>query len=151
PETAGYAGAQLNHYALRSAESFLVKCDRGLPNSRATSLDLGYWAERNFNQEEERSIQRRLPATKAKLAELKADPVLARLHDHAVAWHRARIKELLAKPGPLKLFLQAVVVGTAAATPEAAAALNPLVARAWALDRDEVEPAGELTERATER
>lgn len=135
PATAGYDGGQVNHYSLRSAESFLVKCDRGLPNSKVTSLDLGYWAERNFNQVEETTIQRRLPAMRERLAALMADETLARLHREACDWHRARIAALLRTPGPLKLFLQCLMTESAALPLAAAVRMNPLIARSWEMDR----------------
>ncbi|MEL7463569.1 MAG: glycosyltransferase family 2 protein [Pseudomonadota bacterium] len=135
PASAGYGGAQLNHYALGSAESFLLKCARGLPNSKVTDLDLGYWAERNFNQVEETSIQRRIPAMRAKLAELKSDPELARLHDEAVAWRRAKIDALLSEREPLQLFLRLISTETAAQLPMDADALNRLIARSWEMER----------------
>lgn len=133
-ETAGYAGAQLNHYSLRSAESFLVKCDRGLANARTSAPDLGYWAERNFNQVEDRSILRRLPEMRARLNRLKADQTLARLHEQSVVWHKTRARSLLTEAEPLKLFLRTLVTQTATAPAEAAEKLNPMMARVWAME-----------------
>lgn len=135
PQTAGYEGAQVNHYALRSAECFLVKRDRGLPNSRLTQLDLGYWAERNFNQVEDRSIERSHAARAERLRALTSDPALQRLHREAVAWRRARIEALLNRPEPLKLFLRVIATETSALPARDAAWLNPLIARDWAADR----------------
>jgi hypothetical protein len=132
---AGYAGAQVNHYSLRSAESYLVKCMRGLPNSKITQLDLAYWAERNFNAVEDVSIHRRLPAMREKLAELKTDATLARLHDAAVAWHQQAIQTALADPALLKLYLTAIITETITAAPRFAAKLNPLVAKSWEAER----------------
>lgn len=137
PRTAGYAGAQVNHYSLRSAECFLAKCERGLPNSKITQLDLGYWAERNFNNVEDRSILRRLPDLNAKLAELKSDPQLAALHENACQWRNATIQRLLRDPAMMKLFLRIIVTETRAIPPQYAARLNELVARSWAADRAE--------------
>ena len=135
PRTAGYEHVQLNHYSLRSAESYLVKCDRGLPNSKVTSLDLGYWVERNFNQVEETSIQRRVPGMRAVLSDLLKDPVLAQLHEAAVAWHRHRIDELLETRSFLKLFLQITSAESAVLPLADAIRLNPLIARSWDLER----------------
>ncbi len=135
PETAGYGAAQINHYALRSAECFLMKAARGLPNSRRSALDLGYWAERNFNQVEDRSIERSAPLRDEWLARLRADPVLSRLHEDACAWRRERIATLLGEAEPLALWLRLIVTETAALPAEAAAALNSLVAKSWAMGR----------------
>ena len=135
PEIAGYAGAQVNHYALRSAESFLVKRDRGLPNSKITDLDLGYWAERNFNTVEETSIHARLPEMRVELAKLLADAELADLHAAACDWHKTRIRALLTQPETLKLFLRIIATETAALPASYARALNPLIAKSWEADR----------------
>ncbi len=51
-----YQLVQLNHYALGSMESYLVKCDRGRANREASGFDMGYWVERNLCQVEDRSI-----------------------------------------------------------------------------------------------
>ena len=85
----------LNHYVLRSAESFLVKRQRGRINHVDQDQGLSYWCNRNYATETDRSIQVHLPRAKAKLAELLADDVLAGLHAEAVAWHEGRIAELM--------------------------------------------------------
>lgn len=87
--------AQMNHYALGSAEAFVVKCDRGRANRAAPAFDLGYWADRNFSAVEDRSILRLAPARRAIEAELRADPVLGALHRAAVDWRRARFRALM--------------------------------------------------------
>lgn len=135
PDTAGFGGAQINHYALRSAQSFLVKRDRGLPNSKVTDLDLSYWAERNFNTVEDISIAPRLAAMRDMLTSLKADETLAELHQNAVAAHRRKIAELMDQPETLKLFLQLIATETAVIPPRMARRLNPLIAKSWEADR----------------
>ncbi len=135
PETARFEGAQVNHYALRSAQSFLVKRDRGLPNSKVTDLDLSYWAERNFNTVEDVSIARRQPEMQEKLAELMADPVLADLHHKATLAHRQKISDLMQQPETLKLFLQLIATETSVISPGMARRLNPLIAKSWEADR----------------
>ena len=47
----GYRLATLNHYVLRSAESFLVKRDRGRVNHVGEDQGKTYWARRNFGSE----------------------------------------------------------------------------------------------------
>lgn len=63
---------QLNHYSLRSAEEFLLKRQRGLPNHTKRALDLAYWVERNWNSVEEKGMSRHLEATKAEIERLTA-------------------------------------------------------------------------------
>ncbi len=94
-EASKYGLAQINHYALGSAESFLVKTMRATPNREDESIDLGYWIERNFACTEDRRILRHLGAVRQGVAEFLADPKLARLHEAGIAWRRARIAEAL--------------------------------------------------------
>jgi hypothetical protein len=90
--------ATLNHYALRSLDSYLVKNDRGDVNRENRAFDDGYWRERNDDGMEETSILRLLPRLEAEMAALRALPGVAALHDAAVAAHRARRDALLAQP-----------------------------------------------------
>ncbi|MFP7569480.1 glycosyltransferase family 2 protein [Marivita sp. S2033] len=95
-ETYGYDLVQLNHYAVRSAESFLVKRDRGRVNHVDRDQGLAYWFRMNNNAEEERSIQNRLGMMKAEMARLLEDPDIQAAHDAAVASHREKIDALKA-------------------------------------------------------
>ncbi len=83
-----HAVVQLNHYALGAMESYIVKCDRGRANRESSAFDMSYWVDRNFRDEEDRSI-----------LDLAPDPVedaeLARLHAAAVDWRRSRFRELM--------------------------------------------------------
>ncbi|MGR3513798.1 MAG: glycosyltransferase family 2 protein [Paracoccaceae bacterium] len=97
-DTIGYDMVTLNHYVLRSAESFLVKRQRGRINHVDQDQGVSYWCNRNYATETDRSIQRHLPRAKAVLARLLADADLARLHAEAVAWHRDRIAVLSQEP-----------------------------------------------------
>jgi hypothetical protein len=90
-----YALAQLNHYPLGSMENFVLKADRGRAVHDAHMLDLDYWVERNYMAEEDLSIAALAGPRAARLAALKADAELARLHDAAVAWRKARFLDLL--------------------------------------------------------
>lgn len=92
--TMGRSLAELNHYSLRSAEGFLIKRARGLPNHREQAIDLGYWVQRNFNTDANDSIRAMAPATAAAKATLLAHDGVAQAHARAVAWHRTRIQEL---------------------------------------------------------
>ncbi|MEL6467055.1 MAG: glycosyltransferase family 2 protein [Pseudomonadota bacterium] len=90
--------ATLNHYALRSLDSYLVKNDRGDVNRENRAFDDTYWRERNDAAWEDTSIWRYLPALKDALAELKADREIKALHDTCVRLHIAKRDELLAQP-----------------------------------------------------
>ncbi len=97
-DTYGYDWVQLNHYAVRSAESFLVKRDRGRVNHVDRDQGLAYWFRMNHNIEEDRSIQSRLPMLVAEMDRLLADPDIARAHLAAVTAHRTKIATLRADP-----------------------------------------------------
>ncbi len=98
PARGARAFATLNHYALRSLESYLVKNDRGDVNREHRAFDDTYWRERNDPAWQDRSIQRHLPALRREIAALKALDGVGALHEAAVAAHRARIGALLAQP-----------------------------------------------------
>ncbi|TNJ42773.1 glycosyltransferase family 2 protein [Phaeobacter sp. B1627] len=89
--------ATLNHYALRSLDSYLVKTDRGDVNREHRAFDDTYWRERNDPAWEDRSIHRLLPALTAEIAQLKSDPEISRLHEICVAGHRQRRDQLLTR------------------------------------------------------
>ncbi|SPF80493.1 glycosyltransferase family 2 protein [Pseudoprimorskyibacter insulae] len=89
--------ATLNHYALRSLDSYLVKNDRGDVNREHRAFDDSYWRERNDPAWEDRSIQRYLPSLAQALNELKSDPEIKALHDDCVRLHRAKRDELMAQ------------------------------------------------------
>ncbi|MDA8747550.1 glycosyltransferase family 2 protein [Litoreibacter sp.] len=89
-ETAGYELAQVNHYAIRTRENYLMKAVRG----RAYTPDMlgaDYWHKMNRNEEEDTTIQSLLPDAKDAYDALLADPVLHKLHLKAVTWHRNAI------------------------------------------------------------
>ncbi len=90
--------ATLNHYALRSLDSYLVKNDRGDVNRENRDFDDTYWRERNDPAWQDLSIRRYLPDLEQALAELKSDPEIAALHDEACALHRAKRDEFLQRP-----------------------------------------------------
>lgn len=102
--TYGYDLVQLNHYAVRSAESFLVKRDRGRVNHVDRDQGLSYWFRMNNNAEEERTIQRMIPALEAEMARLLADPDIAAAHEYSCRKHREKIEELKTREDMIALF-----------------------------------------------
>ncbi|APX90663.1 hypothetical protein BV394_13825 [Brevirhabdus pacifica] len=102
--------ARLHHYAVRSADSFLVKRDRGRTNHIDRDQGLLYWADMNLNQEKDTSIAPHLPKARAEFEMLMSDPELKRLHDGAVAIHRAKIDELKAREGWTDFHSQIVAI-----------------------------------------
>jgi len=92
--TGGYDWVQLNHYAIRSIDSFLVKCDRGHVLHTNKQIDLHYYESMNHNSVRDISILRRKEATRAALAKLMADRQLFDLHTRSVQHHMAKANRL---------------------------------------------------------
>ncbi|MDE4174080.1 glycosyltransferase family 2 protein [Phaeobacter sp. PT47_59] len=90
----GYDLLQLNHYALRSAESFLVKRQRGRALHVDRSIGLNYWIRMDWNDHKDTTIQRNLPRLKAEYDRLMADETLSDWHEKGLEWHRAKAAEL---------------------------------------------------------
>ena len=109
-----YRLAQLNHYALGSMESYIVKADRGRANRDAAAFDVSYWVERNFSQEMEDSVTR-LPLD---LAGLLADPPLQRLHQNAVQWRQERFESLMLREPFRALFGRLLMTPPTRALPQ---------------------------------
>ncbi len=106
----GYDLVQLNHYALRSAESFLVKRQRGRALHVDRSIGLNYWIRMDWSVHRDITIQRNLPRLRAAHAALMADAALARLHAEGLDWHRTRAAELRAIPEWAALFDEALAL-----------------------------------------
>ncbi|MEN8837014.1 MAG: glycosyltransferase family 2 protein [Celeribacter marinus] len=100
----GYSMATLNHYVLRSADSFLVKRDRGRINHTEHDQGIDYWTRRNYTSETDTRMHNRLPMMQVELDSLMSDPRLARLHHEAVEWHKNKISELKANPDYVALY-----------------------------------------------
>ena len=95
--------ATLNHYALRSVDSFLVKIERGDVNRANRAFDLAYWEDRNDPAWTDHSIQSYMPALTKSIAELKTIPRIASAHRACVSAHQKKIKRLLDCPDTRKL------------------------------------------------
>jgi hypothetical protein len=93
-QSIGYDAVQLNHYALRSRESFLIKRQRGRALHVDRSIGLNYWVRHDWHLNTDRTILRQLPRLQAMKAALLEDPVLARLQAQALDWHHAKAAEL---------------------------------------------------------
>lgn len=102
----GFDAVQLNHYALRSRESFLIKRQRGRALHVDRSIGLNYWVRHDWAQHPDRTILRHLPRMMVEKAQMLADPRLAELQARALEWHRAKAAELRATPEFLALWDQ---------------------------------------------
>ncbi|EAQ24177.1 glycosyltransferase family 2 protein [Roseovarius sp. 217] len=93
-----FTHAQVNHYALRSMESFLIKRARGRANHSHHILGQEYWDKFNLNDETDTSISRYSARTSELLAELKSDSQLADLHQRGVEWHQRKAASIRMDP-----------------------------------------------------
>lgn len=100
----GYTHATINHYAVRSAENFLVKRERGKVNRTKREQGLAYWFRMNHNAAEDRSILRMKQRVEAEKTALLSLPGVAEAHARAVDWHRRRIATLKTDPDYAGLF-----------------------------------------------
>ncbi|MEM7090642.1 MAG: glycosyltransferase family 2 protein [Pseudomonadota bacterium] len=93
-KSVGYDLIQLNHYALRSAESFLIKRQRGRALHVDRSIGLNYWIRMDWSDFRDITIKRNLPRLRAEFERLMQDGELAKWHQHGVDWHKAKAEEL---------------------------------------------------------
>ncbi len=102
-DSLGYDLVQINHYALKSCESYLVKKMRGRAHHTGDTLGLEYWTMMNHNAEEDSSLDAVQPRKHEKFATLMADPDVARLHAACCELHAQRISELRQEPETAQL------------------------------------------------
>lgn len=105
------ARARLNHYSLRSAAEFMVKRGRGLPNRTTKTLDLHYWAERNFNTVQDAMITPMLHGTRQVLTDLRTNPGVLDAHDAAVRWHQEAFATLMQDPAEIQFYWHLILLG----------------------------------------
>jgi hypothetical protein len=89
--TVGYDWAQMNHYAVKSIDSYAARKVRGNVNFKADKYNAGYWALQDRNEVACRAILRNAPARRRIFDALLADPVLHRLHLAALDGIEARL------------------------------------------------------------
>ena len=115
--------ARLNHYSLRSAAEFMVKRGRGLPNRTTKTLDLHYWAERNFNVVEDRTIDPMVANTIAEMNRLRALPGVDTAHQNAVQKHQDAFTALMSDLDQIQFYWHLILLGgSTPPTPEQAQA-----------------------------
>lgn len=103
PCNGAYEQVQLNHYPVRSMETYLTKTIKGNAIAINSFHGIEYWNKRNPNTEMDNTIQPLLKQTKVALSELLSDPILFNLHQKTVAYHKAKIKELRSDEAMMKL------------------------------------------------
>jgi hypothetical protein len=106
----GYDLLQLNHYALRSAESFLIKRQRGRALHVDRSIGINYWIRMDWSDFRDITIKRNLPRLRTEYETLMQDDTLRSWHEKGLHWHRAKADELHANPEFQDLYDKALKV-----------------------------------------
>lgn len=90
----GYEIAQVNHYAVRSIDAYLMKRSRGRANHVGETLGIEYWQRWCQGGVEDTSIQRHAKAMQKEYDQLCTDPVVAHLHLGAVEYQQKHLISL---------------------------------------------------------
>ncbi|MDP5083956.1 MAG: FkbM family methyltransferase [Yoonia sp.] len=85
----------LDHFPLRSLESYLIKMFRGDVVVKGNRVSQRYWRLRNRNEENTSTFARQQPDFRAELGKLLSDTSLRDLHERACNIHLARAKQLI--------------------------------------------------------
>lgn len=109
-ENFGYEIAQVNHYAVRSVDAFLMKRNRGRANHVNETLGLEYWTRWCLGGEEDASIQRHAEHITKEYQQLIEDPVTAQLEEGGRAFQQQKLDSLLQLQDFIKLKQQLVEV-----------------------------------------
>lgn len=92
--TIGYDWVQLNHYAVKSVDSYAIRKMRGNVNNKADKYNSDYWSLQDRNEVRDDTMLRYTEVRNRMIAQLLSDPVLNRLHNAAVERAEARLAEL---------------------------------------------------------
>ena len=91
--TVGYQWAQMNHYAVKSVDSYAIRKFRGNVNNKKDKYNADYWSLQDRNEVYDDKILRYTERRKQIMDELLTDPVLSRLHYAAIEKVEARLEE----------------------------------------------------------
>ena len=92
--TVGYDWVQLNHYAVKSVESYAIRKMRGNVNLKKDKYNSDYWSLQDRNEVRDDTMLRYSVKRNEIMALLLSDPVLRGLHFAAVERVEARLLEL---------------------------------------------------------
>lgn len=96
--TVGYDWAQMNHYAIKSMDSYAIRQFRGNVNNKKNKYNADYWALQDRNEVYDDTALAHQARREKIFDTLLADPVLARLHHNAVAAVETRLATFKATP-----------------------------------------------------
>lgn len=94
--TVGYDWVQLNHYAVKSVDSYAIRKMRGNVNNKKDKYNSDYWSLQDRNEERDDTMLRYSKKRNEIIKLLLTDPVLHRLHHAAVDRAEVRLAELRA-------------------------------------------------------
>lgn len=94
--TVGYDWVQLNHYAVKSVDSYALRKLRGNVNNKKDKYNSDYWALQDRNETRDATMLRYTERRNQLLAQLLTDPVLNKLHFAAIERVEARLAEIKA-------------------------------------------------------
>jgi hypothetical protein len=92
--TVGYDWVQLNHYAVKSVDSYAIRKMRGNVNNKADKYNSDYWSLQDRNEVRDETMLRYSAVRNRTMSQLLTDPTLRRLHDAAVERAETRLAEL---------------------------------------------------------
>ena len=92
--TVGYDWVQLNHYAVKSVDSYAIRKLRGNVNNKKDKYNSDYWSLQDRNEVRDDTMLRYTARRDAIIATLLTDPVLNRLHFAALDRVEARLAEI---------------------------------------------------------
>ena len=92
--TVGYDWVQMNHYAVKSVDSYAIRRLRGNVNNKADKYNSDYWSLQDRNEERDDTMLRYTTRRNQIIAELLKDDVLQRLHVAAIARVEAKLAEI---------------------------------------------------------
>jgi hypothetical protein len=92
--TVGYDWVQLNHYAVKSVDSYAIRKMRGNVNNKKDKYNSDYWSLQDRNEVRDDTMLRYSDRRNQIIADLLQDPVLNRLHHAAIDRAEGRLAEL---------------------------------------------------------
>lgn len=92
--TVGYDWVQLNHYAVKSVDSYAIRKMRGNVNNKADKYNGDYWSLQDRNEVRDDTMLRYTAKRNEIIEKLLTDPELNRLHCAALARAENRLAEL---------------------------------------------------------
>ncbi|MCF1708452.1 glycosyltransferase family 2 protein [Tabrizicola sp. J26] len=96
--TVGYDWVQMNHYAVKSIDSYAIRKFRGNVNFKKDKYNADYWALQDRNEVRDDTMLRYATERKRVFDALLTDPVLNQLHFAALERAEARLAEFKGTP-----------------------------------------------------